>query len=184
MKDTKQTFTPRTSTIAVRAWNEEAAIRATLDSLLQQSLFEVLSKRQEGCEVLGIANGCIDRTAGIAAEAFEEEQPTHPLASAFTRRVAEIAKAGRNNTWNAFIQSLSHRGDQVPSLMHSDIVFSRADTLANMYAALLNKPRTCIASDRQHKETGFKNKKSLRDRISLATSNMTGTIEGQITGQA
>jgi len=24
----------------------------------------------------------------------------------------------------------------------------------------------------------------LRDRISLATSNMTGTIEGQITGQA
>jgi hypothetical protein len=68
--------------------------------------------------------------------------------------------------------------------MHSDIVFSRADTLANMDAALLNNPRTCIASDRQHKATGFKNKKSLRDRISLATSNMTGTIEGQITGQA
>ncbi len=41
MKDTKQTFTPRIS-IAVRAWNEDAAIRATLDSLFQQSLFEAL----------------------------------------------------------------------------------------------------------------------------------------------
>ncbi len=93
MKDTKQTFTPRIS-IAVRAWNEEAAIRATLDSLLQQSLFEELSKRYEGWEVL------------------------------------------------------------------------------------------CIAGDRQYKHIGFKNKKSLRDRISLAPSDMARTIEGQITGQA
>ncbi len=182
MKDTKQALAPRLS-IAVRAWNEEAAIRATLDSLFQQSLFEELSKRQEGCEVLCIANGCIDRTAGIAAEVFEEEQQTHPFASAFTCRVAEIAEAGRNNTWNAFVHCLSHREAQFLYLMDSDIVFNRADTLANMYAALRNNPRACIASDRQHKDIGFKNRKSLRDRISLATSDMTRTIEGQITGQ-
>jgi len=64
------------------------------------------------------------------------------------------------------------------------IVFNRADTLANMYAALLNNPRACSASDCQNKDIGFKNKKTLRDRISLATSGMTHTIEGQITGQA
>ena len=90
MKDTKQTFTPRIP-IAVRAWNEEAAIRARLDSLLQQSLFEELSERYEGWEVL------------------------------------------------------------------------------------------CIAGDRQYKHIGFKNKKSLRDRISLATADMARTIAGQIT---
>ena len=183
MKDTKQALTPRTS-IAVRAWNEEAAIRATLDSLFQQSLFEQLSKRHQGCEVLCIANGCIDRTAGIAAEVFEEEQQTHPFASAFTCRVAEIAEAGRNNTWNAFVHSLCHREAQFLSLMHSDIVFNRADTLANMYAARLNNPRACIAGDRQYKDIGFKNKKALRDRISLATSDMARSIDGQITGQA
>ena len=182
MKNTKKAVTPRLS-IAVRAWNEEAAIRATLDSLFQQSLFEELSKRQESCEVLCIANGCTDRTAGIAAEVFEEERQTHPFASAFTCRVAEIAEAGRNNTWNAFVHSLSHRDAQFLYLMDSDIVFNRADTLANMYAALLNHPRAAIASDRQHKDIGFKNRKSLRDRISLATSDMTRTIAGQITGQ-
>ena len=182
MNNTNQAATPRIS-IAVRAWNEEAAIRATLDSLFQQSLFEALSKRQEGCEVLCIANGCIDRTAGIAAEVFEEEQQTHPFASAFTCRVAEIAEAGRNNTWNAFVHSLSHREAQSLSLMHPDSVFNRADTLANMYGARLNNPRACIASDRQYTDIGFKNNKSLRDRISLATSDMTRTIEGQITGQ-
>ena len=183
MKDTKQALTPRIS-IAVRAWSEEAAIRAALDSLFQQSLFEALSKRQEGCEVLGIANGCIDRTAGIAAEAFEEEQPTHPFASAFTRPVAEIVEAGRNNTWNAFVHPLSDREAGFLHLMDCDLVFNRANTLANMYAALLNNPRACIASDRQYKDIGFKTKKSLRDRISLATSDMTRAIDGQNTGQA
>ncbi len=64
------------------------------------------------------------------------------------------------------------------------IVFNRADTLANMYGARLNNPRACIASDRQYKDIGFKNKKSLRDRISPATSDMARTIDGQITGQA
>src|SRR5260370_1590986 len=70
MKDTKQALAPRLS-IAFRAWNEEAAIRATLDSLFQQSLFEELSKYHECCDVLCISNGCVDRTAGIAAEVFE-----------------------------------------------------------------------------------------------------------------
>jgi hypothetical protein len=106
MKDTKQALTPRIS-IAVRAWSEEAAIRAALDSLFQQSLFEALSK-----------------------------------------------------------------------------LFNRADTLANRHAARLNNPRACIASVRQHKDIGCKNKKSLRDRMSLATSDMARTIDGQITGQA
>jgi len=183
MKDTKQTFTPRTSTIAVRARNEEAAIRAALDSLLQQSLFEVLSKRQEDCEVLCIAKGCICRTAGIAAEVFEEEQQTHPFACAFTCRAAEIAEAGRNNTWNAFVHSLSHREAQSLSLMHPDSVFNRADTLANMYGARLNNPRACIASDRHYKDVGFKNKKSLRDRISPATSDRTRTVVAQSPGR-
>ncbi len=64
------------------------------------------------------------------------------------------------------------------------IVYNRADTLANMYAARLNSPRTFIASNRQHNDIGLKNKKPLRDRISLATSDMARTIVGQITGQA
>src|SRR6266702_2207161 len=123
------------------------------------------------------------RTVGRSATKNTKKSVTPRLSIAFTCRVAEIAEAGRNSTWNAFVHSLSHRDAQFLYLMDSDIVFNRADTLANMHAALLHNPRAAIASDRQYKDIGFKNRKSLRDRISLATSDMTRTIAGQITGQ-
>src|ERR1700693_4491213 len=73
---------PRIS-IAVRAWNEEAVIRRTLESLFEQSLFEELSLRGESCEVLCIPHGCTDRTADIAAAVFAEQEKAHPFADAF-----------------------------------------------------------------------------------------------------
>src|SRR5207244_1567057 len=100
---------PRLS-IAVRAWNEEAVIRRTLESVFQQSLFEELSRRGEICEVICVPNGCTDRTAGIAADVFEEQIARHPFSAAFSCRVAEIQEAGRNNTWNAFVHEISNPG--------------------------------------------------------------------------
>jgi glycosyltransferase involved in cell wall biosynthesis len=173
---------PRVS-IAVRAWNEEAVIRRTLESVFGQSLFEELSRRGERCEVICIPNGCTDRTAKIAAAVFAEQERTHPFAGAFSCRVEDIKEAGRNNTWNAFVHDLSSREAEYLYIMDSDIVFNRTETLFNMYAALLNDPEARIASDRQIKDICFKRNKSLLDRISLNTTDMTRTIQGQITGQ-
>ena len=146
---------PRIS-IAVRAWNEEAVIRRTLESLFEQSLFEELSARGECCEVLCIPNGCTDRTAEIAAAVFAEQEKSHPFADAFAASVRDMREAGRNHTWNAFVHGLSRPEAEFLFLMDSDILFNRRETLFNMYRALLensearspvtNPSRTCRSS--------------------------------------
>jgi glycosyltransferase involved in cell wall biosynthesis len=173
---------PRLS-IAVRAWNEEAVIRRTLESIFQQSLFRELRNRGERCEIVCIPNGCTDRTAEIATAVFAEQARWHPFADTFTGRVEDMAEAGRNNTWNAFAHSLSNPDAEFLYFMDSDLMFDRAETLFNLYRALLSHPEAQIASGRQIKDIALKNRRSLLERVSLATSDMTGTIAGQITGQ-
>jgi glycosyltransferase involved in cell wall biosynthesis len=182
MTDCEPTNAPRL-TIGVRAWNEEAIIRKSLESIFQQSLFEELARRHERCEVICIPNGCHDRTAEIAATVFDEQERSHPFARAFVCRVAEIKEAGRNHTWNAFVHSLAGRESEFLFIMDSDILFNQRDTLYNLYAALLNHSEAAIASDRAIKDIQFKPNKSPLDRLSLATTDMTATISGQITGQ-
>ena len=178
-----QASKPALISIGIRAWNEESIIRRTLTSVFNQSLFEELHRRNVRCEVVCIPNGCTDRTAEIARQVFEEQQRWHPFADAFTARVVEVAQAGRNNTWNAYVHTISDPKADYLFLMDSDILFDRPQTLFNMFAALENKPEAYISSDRQVKDIALKENKSLLDRISLATSDMTRTIEGQITGQ-
>jgi glycosyltransferase involved in cell wall biosynthesis len=173
---------PRIS-IAVRAWNEESVIRRTLESLFEQSLFAELSGRGERCEVLCIPNGCTDRTADIAAAVFAEQAKSHPFAAAFACSVRNNREAGRNHTWNAFVHGLSRPEAEFLFLMDSDILFNRRETLFNMYLALLDNADASIASDRPIKDVALKSRKSWRDRISLATSGMNGSIQGQMTGQ-
>ena len=173
---------PRIS-IAVRAWNEEAVIRRTLESLFEQSLFEELCARGESCEVLCIPNGCTDRTAEIAASVFAEQEKYHPFAAAFVCGVRISPEAGRNHTWNAFVHHLSRREAEFLFLMDSDILFNRSETLFNMYRALLDNSAAQIASDQPVKDVSLKPRKSWRDRISLATSEMNHATQGQMTGQ-
>jgi len=182
MTNNAQTKRPQIS-IAVRAWNEEAVIRRTLESLFGQSLFQELSARGECCEVLCIPNGCTDRTTEIAAAVFAEQEELHPFANAFSASVRDIREAGRNHTWNAFVHSLSSPEAEFLFLMDSDILFNRRETLFHMYRALLDNSGAQIASDQPIKDVSLKPIKSWRDRISLATSEMNGATQGQMTGQ-
>ena len=169
--------------IAIRAWNEEAVIRRTLESVMAQSLFGELHERGEHCEVICIPNGCTDRTAAVAEEFFAGQRQRHPFADTFTCRVAEMEEAGRNHTWNAFVHSISHPQAEFLYLMDSDIVFNEPGTLFNMYMALRAHPHAQISTDLQIKDVAFKKRKTLLDRLSLATTDMTRKIEGRITGQ-
>jgi glycosyltransferase involved in cell wall biosynthesis len=182
MSGTPTSATPRIS-IAIRAWNEEAVIRRTLGSVMAQSLFQELDERGECCEVICIPNGCTDRTAAVAEEFFAEQRLRHPFAGAFTCRVAEMEEAGRNHTWNAFVHSISHRQAEFLYLMDSDIVFREPGTLFHMYMTLHAHPEAQISSDLQIKDIALKKHKTLLERLSLATTDMTRKIEGQITGQ-
>lgn len=182
MTKNAQSKPPRIS-IAVRAWNEEAVIRRTLESLFEQSLFEELSVRGESCEVVCIPNGCTDRTAEIASAVFAEQKQSHPFADAFRCSVQNSSVAGRNHTWNTFVHGLSCPAAEFLFLMDSDIHFDRRETLCNMYRALLEDPETYVASDRPVKDVSLKPQKSWRDRLSLATSDMNGATQGLMTGQ-
>jgi len=182
MTKAAQTKPPRIS-IAVRAWNEEAVIRRTLESLFAQSLFAELSARGETCEVLCIPNGCTDRTAEIAAAVFAEQAKSHPFANAFAASVRDMREAGRNHTWNAFVHGLSCPEAEFLFLMDSDILFNRRETLFNMYRALLNNSEAQIAGDQPIKDVSLKPTQTCRDRISLATSEMNHAARGQMTGQ-
>jgi len=182
MMENAQIKPPRIS-IAIRAWNEEAVIHRTLESLFGQSLFKELSERGECCEVLCIPNGCTDRTAEIAAKVFAEQEKSHPFADAFAASVRDMREPGRNHTWNAFVHGLSCPAAEFLFLMDSDIRFNRRETLFNMYRALLNNSEARVASDHPTKDVSLKPVKSWRDRISLATTEMNGAIQGRMTGQ-
>lgn len=177
-----QPIAPKVS-IAVRAWNEEAVIRRTLENLFEQNIFEELAKRGERAEVVCVPNGCTDDTALIALEVFIEQKKKHPFAKSISCRVESIAQAGRNNTWNAYVHEIAHRSAEFLFIMDSDILFNRHDTLFNMLSVLLENSEAQIASDVQIKDIALKKWKSVRDRISLATTTMTRQTEGQMTGQ-
>jgi hypothetical protein len=173
---------PRVS-IAVRAWNEEKVIRRTLNSLFGQSLFAELHARGELCEVICIPEWLHGPDRDCCRRRVRRTNPWHPFASAFTTRVAEMERPGRNSTWNAYVHKLSAPSAEFLFIMDSDILFYESETLFNMYTALLDNSEAYISTDRQIKDVALKPKKTLIDRLSLATTNMTRTIDAQITGQ-
>jgi glycosyltransferase involved in cell wall biosynthesis len=169
--------------LGIMAWNEADCIRQGLESLFKQSVFAQLAARNLQCEILCLPNGCTDDTAEIARQVFREMEQSHPYASAIRARVIEIATPGRNNAWNQFVHEFSAAEAQFLYLMDADILFQDTDTIYSLYTALERDPRAGVASGRQVKEIELKARKSLRDRLSIATSEMTGTIAGRFTGQ-
>jgi hypothetical protein len=95
----------------------------------------------------------------------------------------DIPEPGRNNAWNLFVHEFSAPETKFIYLMDADIVFRHPDTLYNMMATLERTPSASVASGQQYKDLYFKDKKSLWERMSLATSDMTGTIKGRFSGQ-
>ncbi len=181
--DTRETAIPVCFSLGIMAWNEEASIGRTLASLFQQSVFQNLALRGERCEIFCIANGCTDRTVAVAGDLLKRLNEGHRHAQAIAARVVDIPEPGRNNAWNRFVHEFSAPEARFIYLMDADIVFRDRDTLYNLMTALERNPRAGVSSGRQHKSIEFKEQKSLRDRISLATSDMTRTIEGRFSGQ-
>ena len=173
---------PLTLSIGIMAWNEEDSIGPMLESLFGQTVFGRLSSRGEGCEVVCLANGCTDRTVEVARETIAELKRANRIPPGSSARVEDIRQAGRNNAWNRFVHEFSGRATRYICLMDADILFNRADTMELVVAALENDPRLGAASDTPVKDIALKGRPTLRERLSLATSDMTGTIQGKLNG--
>jgi glycosyltransferase involved in cell wall biosynthesis len=182
-RETLRASLPVHLSIGIMAWNEEDVIRATLESLFRQSVFEKLGARRRRCEIFCIANGCTDRTVEVAREVFARITGEHPHAEMFTARVVEIEEPGRSNAWNRFVHDFSAPEAKFICLMDADILFHERDTLLSLVETLEVDDHAWVSTGRHYKDIYFKKHKTLRDRISLATSAMTGTIAGGFSGQ-
>ena len=173
---------PITLSIGIMAWNEEASIVPMLASLFEQSIFAHLAARDECCEIICLANGCTDRTVAVATKIFAKTQSDHPARRGLRARVEDITTPGRNNAWNRFVHEFSARETRFICLMDADIIFNRSNTLQLVVSELERNPRLGGASDTPVKNFANQARPSLRERLSRATSEMTGTIAGRLNG--
>lgn len=95
----------------------------------------------------------------------------------------DLQERGKSNAWNSFVHLHSARTAQFLFLMDGDIVIHHPDTLWNMYVALVNHPEASVSVDQPLKDLALKPRKTLFDRVSLATSRMTQAGTTQLTGQ-
>jgi glycosyltransferase involved in cell wall biosynthesis len=165
------------------AWNEENSIQTTLESLFRQSVFEKLCVRNEQCEVVVVANACTDRTVAVVRSFFERIEREFEWAGGFSGRVIDIPEPGKANAWNRYIHEFSAVESRYIVSMDADIVFHHRDTIFNLMAVLERNPEVPASTGRQCKDLIFKESKTLRERISLATSSMSGGETGKICGQ-
>ena len=173
---------PITLSIGIMAWNEETSIGSMLESLIGQSIFARLAARNEGCEVVCLANGCTDRTAEVANGVILRKEGESPAGSSPRMRVEVIPEPGRNNAWNRFVHEYSAREARYLCVMDADIIFDRPDTLELVLGELERNPRLGGASDCPRKSIAGKAHLSPFERLSLAGSDMTETIEGRLNG--
>jgi glycosyltransferase involved in cell wall biosynthesis len=169
--------------IGILAWNEEKAIGRTLRSLLQQSLFAELGKRNFSCEIICVVNGCTDRTPEIAAQVFSEQSIKHPYCQCFSGQVENLPEQGKQNAWNQFVHRCSSREAQYLIIMDADIVIHRTEALWNMIVALENDEEISVTATMPCKDIAFKRRRAVNERLSMAMSQMTRAAEGQLCAQ-
>jgi glycosyltransferase involved in cell wall biosynthesis len=169
--------------IGIIAWNEEKALRSTLESLFKQTLFRKFALRHWKCEIVCVTNGCTDRTVEVATEIFEAQSRDHRYSKAFEARVVDLQQRGKVNAWNQFVHSLSSRDAQYLLMMDADIIIHRPESLWSMLSALENDQEASVAVDRPCKHILFKQNKTFMDRLSLAAARLTSSAEGQLCGQ-
>lgn len=157
--------------IGILAWNEADVIEATLASLFEQTALQASAGNviAAAWEVVVVPNGCSDDTAGCANRALER------LVAGTGRNdiawaVHELSEAGKSNAWNCFVHDLSSPQAELIIMLDADIAFGEAETIANSVAALLADPHAVVAVDQPLKDAVRKPRKTLLERISIATS--------------
>ncbi len=153
-----------------------------LASLFEQSIFSELAAQGRSCEIVCLANGCTDGTVAVTREIFAEVVRTHPHADGIRAWVADIPEPGRNNAWNRFMHELSAAEAKYLCVMDADILFDQPHTIRRVYQELESNSQLGGASDWPVKNIGRNGKATFREKMSAATSEMTGTIKGRLNG--
>lgn len=127
--------------VGIVAWNEEENIQAAIDSLLQQTLFADLAKKNEVCQIICVCNGCVDNTVSIARNLLEAASRTHPFCSAIAYKMVELEQPSKTNALNHLFQIAAPDDAEMLIVMDADITLHAPASLSNLCAALRANPK-------------------------------------------
>jgi hypothetical protein len=130
-----------------------------------------------------MANGCTDHTPDVASKLLTELVIKHRCQDSIDARVVNLTERGKVNAWNSFVHQHSALEARFLFMMDADILIHRCETMWNMLSTLDQDAEATVAVDVPRKDIGFKERRSVADRLSLATSRMTLSSEGQLCGQ-
>lgn len=170
--------------IGILAWNEEANIGRTLESLFRQDALTGSDESTRGCrwEVVVVPNGCSDQTAVVSSRALREQLAARSDVQ-ISARVEELPEAGKSNAWNRYVHELSDPAAELIVMLDADIEFAQAQTLSNTVRVLLTEPGALAAVDLPLKDAWKKPKKTLLERISIAGSQQAMAGPAALSGQ-
>lgn len=164
--------------IGILAHNEASSIRRTLQSLLQQSLFQSFQMTPNTppieLEIIGVPNGCSDNTAAIMHDTLSHIAPSaadHTL----TWKICELPQPGKPNAWNHYVHEFSSRNADYLILMDADIWFPDRHTLSAMVHFLMQEKQVWVAVDRPVKDVVLKANKTVVEHLSNFVSELSGS---------
>lgn len=161
-------------TIVMLAWNEEDVIAQTIRSLAGQSVWSSLFS----VNLILYCNGCTDRTAEVAREAFASSMPDALDAI----RIVDTQIAGKSRAWNAVVHDVSDPATDYFLFLDADIVFASDDACLSILTLLQEDPHCVAVSGHPVKSFALKQKKTILDRLSLRVSeqNRARAINGSL----
>lgn len=170
--------------IGMLAWNEEACVGKTIESLFQQSVFsrQLESNPVSEWELVVVPNGCTDQTAAAAERAIQQHRPAFP-GLRVSCSVMPLEAAGKSNAWNHYVHSFCRKDASLIVMIDADIEFAHADTLLHSIQAICENPSADVVVDLPLKDIARKPQGTFFDQISLRASKI--ALEGPpgISGQ-
>lgn len=154
--------------IGVLAYNESQTISSMIRSLFAQSLFE-LAGQEYLIEVVVVPNGCTDDTANKARTCLSELIKEDRYQDV-RWKVSELERGDKCGAWNHFVHQASDPQSSFFILADADIQIKHPDTLKNMVLGLEANPKACASISKPEKDTFYKSKKSLFERLSCMIS--------------
>lgn len=154
--------------IGILAHDAERSVATTVASVMAQDLFTRPSASLARAELLVVANGCHDDTAGVATRALQALAPDPRLHAA----VHSLATAGKSNAWNEYVHRLADPDADYLVLLDADVQLLEPGVLDHLVGALSADPTLLVATGYPIKHIALKQRRSVLDRLSLATSDL------------
>ncbi len=164
-----------TVSVAILAYNEEARLPETLAEILHQSLLE---RDDETVEIVVVANGCADDTAGVARRFLEKN------AGVTLYSVHEIIEPGKTNAWNQLVRKYSAPSSSILIFVDADIRFKTRDTLERLVRGLREDKEAIASHGTSSKDLTLRKPRNALEYLSAAFSRQSAkTARGMLCGQ-